>query len=112
VSNKAITDVELLAISYYSNKSPWLAVLVQGETIVFCKYLYIVVILSGADDADFDCTNGTSIYYNNMGTIFHNNRDRDFLYAHLISPPGVVEIRVEDPVNAYINRVYSVGEND
>ena len=30
----------------------------------------------------------------------------------MISPPGVVEIRVEDPVNAYINRVYEVGEDD
>jgi hypothetical protein len=47
-----------------------------------------------------------------MGTLFHNNRDRDYLYAHMISPPGVVEFRVEDPVNAYINRVYTVGEED
>jgi hypothetical protein len=29
----------------------------------------------------------------------------------MISPPGVVEIRVEDPVNAYINRVYEVGDD-
>lgn len=52
------------------------------------------------------------ISYTNMGTIFHNNRDKDFIYATLISPPGVVEIRVEDPINAYINRVYSVGDDD
>ena len=47
----------------------------------------------------------------NMGTVFHNNRDKDFIYATLISPPGVVEIRVEDPVNAYINRIFSVGDD-
>jgi hypothetical protein len=52
------------------------------------------------------------ISYNNMGTIFHNNRDKAFIYATMISPPGVVEIRVEDPVNAYINRVYEVGDAD
>jgi hypothetical protein len=50
------------------------------------------------------------IFYGNMGNIFHNNRDRDFIYATMISPPGVVEIRVEDPVNAYINKIYSVGD--
>lgn len=52
------------------------------------------------------------ISYKNMGTIFHNNRDKAFIYATMISPPGVVEIRVEDPVNAYINRVYQVGDDD
>jgi hypothetical protein len=30
----------------------------------------------------------------------------------MVSPPGVVEIKVEDPMNAYVNRVYSVGEDN
>jgi hypothetical protein len=31
----------------------------------------------------------------------------------MVSPPGVVEIRVgDDPVNAYIRRVYTVGEDN
>jgi hypothetical protein len=30
----------------------------------------------------------------------------------MVSPPGVVEIRVEDPINAYVNRIYQVGEDD
>ena len=41
-----------------------------------------------------------------MGSIFHNERDKSYLYASLISPPGVVEIRVDSPTNSYINRVY------
>lgn len=30
----------------------------------------------------------------------------------MVSPPGVVEIKVEDPINAYVNRVYTVGEDN
>ena len=55
--------------------------------------------------------NGTTIDYMNLGSMFHNEKDKSYLYASLVSPPGVVEIRVDDPPNAYINRVYNVGDN-
>jgi hypothetical protein len=43
--------------------------------------------------------------------MYHNDKDKSNFYASLVSPPGVVEIRVEDPSNAYINRVYKIQED-
>jgi hypothetical protein len=57
------------------------------------------------------CINGTTISYDDLGSIFYNERDQSYLYATLVSPPGVVEIRVDDPPNAYINRVYKVSDD-
>jgi hypothetical protein len=111
VQNLPVTDVELLGITYDSNDYPWLAVLVQSRHIVFCQYSYYSVILNSATDQDLPCLNGTIIDYSNMGSLFHNERDKSYLYAALISPPGVVEIRVTDPPNAYISRVYMVGQD-
>jgi hypothetical protein len=50
LSGKNVTDVELLAISYYSSDYPWLSVLVNSKTLVFCQYSYLVVILQNAED--------------------------------------------------------------
>lgn len=69
------------------------------------------MIINAADDQNLTCLNGTTIAYSNMGSLFHNERDKSSLYAALVSPPGVVEIRVTDPPNAYISRVFQVGEN-
>jgi hypothetical protein len=46
------------------------------------------------------------IGYSNLGSIVHNERGKSNLYASMISPPGIVEIRIDDPPNAYISRVY------
>lgn len=78
---------------------------------MFCQYSYLSVIINYADDQDLPCLNGTTIDYGNMGSLFHNQRDKDYLYANLVSPAGVVEIQISDPVNAYVNRVYKVGED-
>ncbi len=56
-----ITDVELLAISYYSQNYPWLAVLIRGEYIVFCQYVYSETILAPGSRMNLDCRNGTII---------------------------------------------------
>lgn len=49
-SGKNVSDVELLAISYYSSSYPWLSVLVNTNTVVFCQYSYLLVILQYAED--------------------------------------------------------------
>lgn len=107
-----VTDVELLGISYYSQDYPWLAVLVESKHIAFCQYSYFSVIWTSADNQNLPCINGTVIDYQNMGSMYHNDKDKSNFYASLISPPGVVEIRVDDPTNAYINRVYKVQEDE
>ena len=106
-----VTDTELLGISYYSKEYPWLAILLQSKSIVFCQYSFLAVIYTEATNLDLPCMNGTTIDYMNLGAMFHNEKDKSYLYASLVSPPGVVEIRVDDPPNAYINRVYNVGDD-
>jgi hypothetical protein len=57
----AVSDAELLGVSYYSITSPWLAVLVQSQYIVFCNYNALAVIYYTADNLDLTCYNGTTI---------------------------------------------------
>jgi|LauGreDrversion4_2_1035121.scaffolds.fasta_scaffold44980_6 hypothetical protein len=107
-----VTYVDLLPISLYTFKYPWFTVLVQGQYVMFCQYGYGQIILKQEENVDYQCfVKPPVVRYDNLGSLFHNSRDPKFLYASMVSPPGIVEIRIEDPVNAYVNRVYSVGED-
>lgn len=111
--NLPITYVDLLPISLYTFKLPWFTVLVQGQYIMFCQYIYGVIITKQEENVNYDCiVKPPIIQYGNLGSLFHNSRDPKFIYASMVSPPGVVEIKVEDPMNSYVNRVYSVGEDN
>ena len=52
-----------------------MAILLEGNTIVFCQYTYISVIYDVADDQDLACINGTRIDYMNLGSLYHNEKD-------------------------------------
>jgi hypothetical protein len=114
LSNLPVTYVDLLPISLYSFKYPWFTVLLKGKYIMFCQYSYTSLIFNQEEQKKLECNllPPPVIKYDNLGSLFHNARDPNYIYASMVSPPGVVEIRVEDPVNAYIRRVYSVGEDN
>jgi hypothetical protein len=107
-----VTYVDMLPISLYDIKLPWFTVLIQGEYILFCQYFFGEILTSDEENKLYKCKTQPIpvVSYGNLGSLFHNSRDQNFIYASMVSPPGVLEIRVDDPINAFINRIYQVGE--
>lgn len=88
----------------------WVSILVQSEAIIFCNFSYFEIITSSDDNKTVSCRDGRTIIYKNLGSLFSNENSRGELYATMVSPPGVLQIRADDIWNVYIERVYQVAE--
>jgi hypothetical protein len=106
-----VIDAELLQISYYPQPDfMWVSILVQSEAIIFCNFSYFEIITSSDDNKTVSCRDGRTIIYKNLGSLFSNENSRGELYATMVSPPGVLQIRADDIWNVYIEMVYQVAE--
>ena len=61
--------------------------------------------------ATIDCgSKNTSqlLQLKNALSLYQNPQDPNYFYVSLSSPPGVVEINIEDPYNAYVFKKYQL----